>query len=93
MLRTGLVEEAASDKPLLAWRTAQDGQLFGLRATVAGLGAVGARYPANALTAPMADTARGPRLRATAQAVLNAWTGSGVVCPAMADAVEALRAH
>ena len=92
MLRAGLVEEAALNDPLLAWRTTQDDPHFSLRATTAGLGAVGASSPIAALTQPVAETTRRPSLRATAQAVLTTWTGSGVVCPAMADAVEALRA-
>ncbi len=118
MLKAGFIEEVPAEADEPAWRTLESGKRFALRATQAGLVAVGAvtaptarEGPAQATqggydpnggldrpTPPETDAAgqtppAAPvRLRAAAEAVVTALNGSTDVSPALAAALEVLRA-
>ena len=107
LLKAGLLEvTAATDDDDAAWRTTDNGEQLVLRATTAGLAAIGALVsdqpadvqleasmplPARALTSVPVPVAR-LTIRAAARAVLTAWDDADANRPALPAAIEALRA-
>lgn len=90
MLRAGLLEEMPAADEWPVWRTGEDGQRQNLRATQAGLGAVGTPATSVVIIQPSSRASARLSLRSAAQAVLQAWDDPDPHRPALPGFIDAL---
>ena len=92
MIRAGLLEEVAAADGWPVWRTSEDGRAQSLKATKAGLEAVGRSKATASPAQPAAQKPARASLQSAAQNFLIAWDDADAARPALPAAVEALRA-